>query len=107
MKKTCVLRVNPRQLRGNRGFQLTPRPLPCVTFRYLLTAIQNLGGHSPAMPVLPCFQGDLVNMQLRNQTDFWSGVMFFSIGVGLALGATRSSIGHPAPMGERTRVVLG
>src|SRR3546814_6794417 len=51
------------------------------------------------MPVLPCCQGDLVNMQLRNKEDFWSGVMFLAIGVGFALGATSYSMGTSARMG--------
>src|SRR5690606_32028777 len=53
----------------------------------------------PQTLVLPCCQGDLVNMQLRNKEDFWSGIMFLVIGVGFALGATSYSMGTAARMG--------
>ncbi|PLC52351.1 tricarboxylate transporter [Pollutimonas nitritireducens] len=38
-------------------------------------------------------------MQLRNKQDFWSGVMFVTIGVGFALVATNYSMGTAARMG--------
>src|SRR5690606_22437744 len=31
----------------------------------------------------------LVNIRIKNQQDFWSGIMFVLIGVGFALGATK------------------
>src|SRR5690606_20419463 len=38
-------------------------------------------------------------MQLKNQEDFWSGIMFVALGVGFALGATSYSMGTAARMG--------
>ncbi len=38
-------------------------------------------------------------MQLKNQQDFWSGVMFIALGAGFALGATQYSMGTSARMG--------
>ncbi|TEA78170.1 tripartite tricarboxylate transporter TctB family protein [Allopusillimonas ginsengisoli] len=38
-------------------------------------------------------------MQLKNQQDFWSGVMFIALGAGFALGATNYSMGTAARMG--------
>src|SRR5690554_7124489 len=41
----------------------------------------------------------LVNIRIKNQQDFWSGIMFVLIGVGFALGATKYSMGTAARMG--------
>lgn len=38
-------------------------------------------------------------MRIKNKQDFWSGVMFFAIGSGFALGATSYSMGTAARMG--------
>lgn len=38
-------------------------------------------------------------MRIRNKQDFWSGVMFFVVGIGFALGATNYSMGTAARMG--------
>ena len=38
-------------------------------------------------------------MQLRNKQDFWSGVMFVTLGAGFALKATSYSMGTAARMG--------
>lgn len=38
-------------------------------------------------------------MKIKNQQDFWSGVLFVLVGVGFALGATNYSMGTAARMG--------
>ena len=38
-------------------------------------------------------------MQLRNKQDFWSGVMFITLGLGFAYKATSYSMGTAARMG--------
>lgn len=38
-------------------------------------------------------------MKIKNQRDFWSGVMFLAIGVGFAWGATNYSFGSSARPG--------
>jgi hypothetical protein len=38
-------------------------------------------------------------MRVKNKQDFWSGIMFFVLGVGFALGATKYSMGTAARMG--------
>ncbi|NYT65538.1 tripartite tricarboxylate transporter TctB family protein [Alcaligenaceae bacterium] len=38
-------------------------------------------------------------MQIKNKQDFWSGLMFITIGLGFALGATQYSLGTTARMG--------
>jgi len=38
-------------------------------------------------------------MQIKNQQDFWSGVMFLVLGVAFAIGATKYSMGTSARMG--------
>lgn len=40
-----------------------------------------------------------MNIRIKNQQDFWSGIMFVAIGVGFALGATKYSMGTAARMG--------
>ena len=40
-----------------------------------------------------------MNIRIKNQQDFWSGIMFVFIGVGFALGATQYSMGTAARMG--------
>src|SRR3546814_9016067 len=42
---------------------------------------------------------DFVNRRVKNIYDFWSGIMFFVLGVGFALGATKYSMGTAARMG--------
>src|SRR3546814_5678517 len=44
-------------------------------------------------------QRDFINMRVKNKQDFWSGIMFFVLGVGFALGATKYSMGTAARMG--------
>ncbi|NYT37750.1 tripartite tricarboxylate transporter TctB family protein [Allopusillimonas soli] len=38
-------------------------------------------------------------MRIKNQQDFWSGIMFVVLGAGFALGATQYSMGTAARMG--------
>lgn len=38
-------------------------------------------------------------MRLKNKQDFWSGIMFVTLGVGFALGASSYSMGTAARMG--------
>jgi len=40
-----------------------------------------------------------VNIRIKNQQDFWSGVMFVLIGAAFAIGATKYSMGTAARMG--------
>ncbi|MBV4396123.1 tripartite tricarboxylate transporter TctB family protein, partial [Advenella alkanexedens] len=38
-------------------------------------------------------------MHIKNQQDFWSGLMFIALGIGFALFATSYDMGTPARMG--------
>jgi len=38
-------------------------------------------------------------MHIKNQQDFWSGLMFSAVGIAFALGATKYSMGTAARMG--------
>lgn len=40
-----------------------------------------------------------MNIRIKNQQDFWSGIMFVIVGIGFALGATKYSMGTAARMG--------
>lgn len=40
-----------------------------------------------------------MEIRIKNQQDFWSGIMFVFVGVGFALGATEYSMGTAARMG--------
>lgn len=40
-----------------------------------------------------------MNIRIKNQQDFWSGVMFVLMGIAFALGATKYSMGTAARMG--------
>ena len=38
-------------------------------------------------------------MQIKNQRDFWSGLLFIAVGIGFAVGATNYSMGSSARPG--------
>ncbi|HEU0204483.1 MAG TPA: tripartite tricarboxylate transporter TctB family protein [Burkholderiaceae bacterium] len=38
-------------------------------------------------------------MRIKNEKDFWSGVMFFAVGLGFAIGATNYDFGTAQRMG--------
>ena len=40
-----------------------------------------------------------MSIRIKNQQDFWSGIMFVFVGVGFAIGATQYSMGTAARMG--------
>lgn len=40
-----------------------------------------------------------MDIRIKNQQDFWSGIMFVLVGAGFALGATEYSMGTAARMG--------
>ena len=40
-----------------------------------------------------------MSIRIKNQQDFWSGIMFVVVGIGFAIGATQYSMGTAARMG--------